>query len=122
MKSFLISLVLLASSAPAEDWQFFAVVSDGRYLSDDNSLRVVGTAENDDVSVDVRVKNFDSGERYRVAIGLADCLRYGNGPLLLFREEGPAELLSWNTKGRRWLDFAGVKLCDWAKTQATLVD
>ena len=66
MKSVLIPLALLTAPAPAEDWQYFAVVSDGRYLSDDNSLRLVGTMENQDLSVDVQVKNFDSGARFRV--------------------------------------------------------
>lgn len=111
MKSLLIPLALLAAPTPAEDWQYFAVVSDGRYLSDDNSLRIVGNDENDDASVDVQVKNFDSGERFRVAVGLIDCLRYGNGALLLFRADGQAEQLSWNIKGRRWLDLAAHKLC-----------
>lgn len=123
MKSILIPLALLTTApTSAENWQHFAVVSDGRYLSDDNSLRMVGTNENDDVSVDVQVKNFDSGERFRVAIGLVDCLRYGNGALLLFHADGRAEQLSWNFKGRRWLDLAANRLCDWAKTQATLVN
>ncbi|HVX36790.1 MAG TPA: hypothetical protein VHC71_11290 [Hyphomicrobium sp.] len=123
MRSLLIPLALLTTGpAPAEDWQYFAVVSDGRYLSDDNSLRMIGTLENNDVSVDVQIKNFDSGERFRVAIGLVDCLRYGNGALLLFRADGQAEQLSWNIRGRRWLDLAANKLCDWAKTQATLVN
>jgi hypothetical protein len=89
MKSFLIPLLLVTASPSAEDWQYFAVVSDGRYLSDDNSLRLVGTIENNDVSIDVQVKNFDSGEKFRVAIGLVDCLRYGNGVLLLFRARTP---------------------------------
>jgi len=123
MKSLLIPLALLTTNPmPAEDWQYFAVVPDGRYLSDDNSLRMVGTLESDDVSIDVQVKNFDSGERFRVAIGLVDCLRYGNGALLLFGADGQATQVSWNIKGRRWLDLAANKLCDWAKTQATLVD
>ena len=122
MKSVLIPLALLAAPAPAEDWQYFAVVSDGRYLSDDNSLRLVGTIENQDLSVDVQVKNFDSGARYRVAIGVVDCLRYGNGPLLLFTSDAQPQQLTWTVKGRRWLDLAGAKLCDWAKTQATLID
>ena len=122
MKSVLISLALLTAPAPAEDWQYFAVVSDGRYLSDDNSLRLVGTMENQDLSVDVQVKNFDSGARFRVAIGVVDCLRYGNGPLLLFTSDAQPQQLTWTVKGRRWLDLAGAKLCDWAKTQATLID
>jgi hypothetical protein len=122
MKSVLISLALLSAPAPAEDWQYFAVVSDGRYLSDDNSLRLVGTMENQDLSVDVQVKNFDSGARFRVAIGVVDCLRYGNGPLLLFTSDAQPQQLTWTVKGRRWLDLAGAKLCDWAKTQATLID
>jgi hypothetical protein len=83
---------------------------------------MIGTLENNDVSGDVQGKNFDSGERFRVAIGLVDCLRYGNGALLLFRADGQAEQLSWNIRGRRWLDLAANKLCDWAKTQATLVN
>jgi hypothetical protein len=122
MKSVLIPLALLTAPAPAEDWQYFAVVSDGRYLSDDNSLRIVGTIENLDLSVDVQVKNFDSGARFRVAIGVVDCLRYGNGPLLLFTSDAQPRQLTWTVKGRRWLDLAGAKLCDWAKTQATLID
>ena len=122
MKSVLIPLALLTAPAPAEDWQYFAVVSDGRYLSDDNSLRIVGTIENLDLSVDVQVKNFDSGARFRVAIGVVDCLRYGNGPLLLFTSDAQPQQLTWTVKGRRWLDLAGAKLCDWAKTQATLID
>jgi hypothetical protein len=122
MKSVLIPLVLVTAPASAENWQYFAVVSDGRYLSDDNSLRMVGTSENQDLSVDVQVKNFDSGERFRVAIGLVDCLRYGNGPLLLFSSDGQPQQLAWTVKGRRWLDLAGIKLCEWAKTQATLTN
>ena len=122
MKSVLIPLVLVTAPASAENWQYFAVVSDGRYLSDDNSLRMVGTSENQDLSVDVQVKNFDSGERFRVAIGLVDCLRYGNGPLLLFPSGGQPQQLAWTVKGRRWLDLAGIKLCEWAKTQATLMN
>jgi hypothetical protein len=122
MKSVLIPLALLTAPAPAENWQYFAVVSDGRYLSDDNSLRLVGTMENQDLSVDVQVKNFDSGARFRVAIGVVDCLRYGNGPLLLFTSDAQPQQLTWTVKGRRWLDLAGAKLCDWAKTQATLID
>ena len=122
MKSVLIPLALLTAPAPAEDWQYFAVVSDGRYLSDDNSLRLVGTMENQDLSVDVQVKNFDSGARFRVAIGVVDCLRYGNGPLLLFTSDAQPQQLTWTVKGRRWLDLAGAKLCDWAKTQAALID
>ena len=122
MKSVLIPLALITAPAPAEDWQYFAIVSDGRYLSDDNSLRLVGTMENQDLSVDVQVKNFDSGARFRVAIGVVDCLRYGNGPLLLFTSDAQPQQLTWTVKGRRWLDLAGAKLCDWAKTQATLID
>jgi len=122
MKSVLIPLALLTAPAPAEDWQYFAVVSDGRYLSNDNSLRLVGTMENQDLSVDVQVKNFDSGARFRVAIGVVDCLRYGNGPLLLFTSDAQPQQLTWTVKGHRWLDLAGAKLCDWAKTQATLID
>jgi hypothetical protein len=122
MKSVLIPLVLVTAPVSAENWQYFAVVSDGRYLSDDNSLRMVGTSENQDLSVDVQVKNFDSGERFRVAIGLVDCLRYGNGPLLLFPSGGQPQQLAWTVKGRRWLDLAGIKLCGWAKTQATLMN
>jgi hypothetical protein len=83
---------------------------------------MVGTSENEDLSVDVQVKNFDSGERFRVAISLVDCLRYGNGPLLLFPADGEPKQLAWNSKGRRWLDLAGARLCDWAKTQATLTN
>src|SRR4029078_7737976 len=122
MKSLLIPWALLTAPATAENWQYFAVVSDGRYLSDDNSLRLVGTIENQDLSVDVQVKNFDSGARFRVAIGVVDCLRYGNGPLLLFTSDAQPQQLTWTVKGHRWLDLAGAKLCDWAKTQATLVD
>jgi hypothetical protein len=122
MKSVLIPLVLVTAPASTENWQYFAVVSDGRYLSDDNSLRMVGTSENQDLSVDVQVKNVDSGERFRVAIGLVDCLRYGNGPLLLFPSGGQPQQLAWTVKGRRWLDLAGIKLCEWAKTQATLMN
>ena len=122
MKSVLIPLVLLTAPASAEDWQYFAITSDGRYLSDDDTFRIVGTGEHDDYSVDVQVKNFDSGERFRVAISLIDCLRYGNGPLLLFPSDGQPRQLAWNTKGHTWLDFAGVKLCEWAKTQATLMN
>ena len=122
MKSVLIPLVLVTAPVSAENWQYFAVVSDGRYLSDDNSLRMVGTSENQDLSVDVQVKNFDSGERFRVAIGLVDCLRYGNGPLLLFPSGGQPQQLAWTVRRRRWLDLAGIKLCEWAKTQATLMN
>ena len=122
MKSVLIPLALLTAPVSAADWQYFAVASDGRYLSDDNSLRIVGTNENEDLSVDVQVKNFDLGERFRVAIGLVDCLHYGNGPLLLFPADGQPQQLDWNGRGRRWLDLAGAKLCEWGKTQATLMD
>ena len=122
MKSVLIPLLMLAAPASAEDWQYFAVTTDGRFLSDDDTFRLVGTGEHDDISVDVQVKNFDSGERFRVAIGLVDCLRYGNGALLLFPATSKPQQLMWHSKGHRWLDLAGVKLCDWAKTQATLVN
>lgn len=122
MKSVLIPLVLLTAPVSGENWQYFAVVSDGRYLNDDNSLRMLGARENEDLSVDVQVKNFDSGERFRVAIGLVDCLRYGNGPLLLFPSVGQPQQLAWTAKGRSWLDLAGIKLCEWAKTQAVLMN
>jgi hypothetical protein len=104
----------------AEDWQYFAVVSEGRYLSDIDTFRIVGTGQTEDLSVDVQVKNFDSGQTFRVAIGLSDCLRYGNGPLLMFPSAGQPRQLVWNAKGHRWLDVAGLKLCEWAKTQTTL--
>ena len=69
-----------------------------------------------------RSKTSDSGEKFRVAIGLVDCLRYGNGQLLVIPSEGQPLQLAWNSKGHRWLDFAGIKLCQWAKTQATLMN
>jgi len=115
----LIPLVLLTAPASAEDWQYFAVTSDGRYLSDDDTFRVVGTGEHDDYSVDVQIKNFDSGEKFRIAISLTDCLRYGNGALLLVPASGQPQQLAWDAKRHQWLDLAGRKLCEWAKTQAT---
>lgn len=114
--------ILVANPASAEDWQYFAVVSDGRYLSDDDTYRIVGTGQNNDLSVDVQVKNFDSGERFRVAIGLVDCLHYGNGPLLVFPSAGQPQQLVWMAQGHRWLDLAGLRLCEWAKTQITLIN
>lgn len=121
MKFMFASLVLLVTPASAQNWQYFAVVADGRYLADDDSYRIVGTTD-EDLSVDVQVKNFDSAEKYRVAIGLVDCLRYGNGPLLLFPSNGEPRQLAWNVKGHKWWDLAGVQLCDWAKTQASLTN
>lgn len=121
MKSVLVSLFLLATPASAEDWQYFAVVSDGRYLSDDDSFRIVGSGKND-LSIDVQVKNFDSGEGFRVAIGLVDCLWYGNGPMVVFPSSGQPYQRGWNAQGHRWLDLAGLRLCDWAKTQFSLIN
>jgi len=122
MKKFPIVVVLmLATQASAEEWEHFAVTPDGRYLADVDTFRLKGTGVgHDDFSADVKIKNFDTKETFRVAIGLTDCMKQNNGALLLVPSVGEPQVLYWDSQGHELFDLAGIMLCQWAKTQVSL--